>query len=200
MSINIDLIQYLVLFLTKLKEVKQNAEATANLLGKQLVSNLAESVSPSFSNMLSQQQSTLTSLANSLGDEIKELERKLQLLQTFSSETNGLFATGLSDLELSFQAVTILNQTPLNKLYGFESEKDNIDASSIINISKNTLTYVSYGVTGNLSWKEAVASLSKSKNGTWWRSSVRSTKSGYKSWRQVSGDVSRFKSVRMLKI
>lgn len=61
---------------------------------------------------------------------------------------------------------------------------------------KDTTEYGGYIVTGNVAWKEAVASGKKIKNGTWHGSSVKSTKTGFKTWKQVNGDVGRFKSVK----
>ncbi|WP_170241354.1 T7SS effector LXG polymorphic toxin [Streptococcus suis] len=57
----------------------------------------------------------------------------------------------------------------------------------------------SYLSTGSLAGTEALASIKKIKNGTWWRKPVSTTysKTGYKTWRQVSGEVSRFKNVKV---
>ncbi|MGT2964004.1 T7SS effector LXG polymorphic toxin [Streptococcus acidominimus] len=59
----------------------------------------------------------------------------------------------------------------------------------------------SYASTGRLAGAEALASIKKIKNGTWWRKPVSTTysKTGYKTWKQVSGDVSRFNNVKAAK-
>lgn len=58
---------------------------------------------------------------------------------------------------------------------------------------------ISYSATANLFSREAIASGKKIKNGTWYGSSVKSTKSGFKTWKQVNGDVNRFKAVKNAK-
>lgn len=71
-------------------------------------------------------------------------------------------------------------------------------------ISYTTLTSLNNGVqagshliTANLIAKETIESLAlKSTKKTWYRTSVKSTKSGFKTWKQVNGDVNRFKSVK----
>lgn len=56
-------------------------------------------------------QSSLTSMSNSYETDIRELQKKLEKLQQFSSDTSGLFSNSLSNLKLAMQSVTILNNT-----------------------------------------------------------------------------------------
>lgn len=65
--------------------------------------------------------------------------------------------------------------------------------------SEKVLNWMGLAFTGNLAYKEAVASYKKIKNGTFWRSVVKSTKTGFKTWNQVMGDVNRFKIVKQAK-
>lgn len=59
---------------------------------------------------------------------------------------------------------------------------------------------LSYGSTANVMRSEAVASAKKKlRNGTWKNNPVKSTKSGVKTWKQVNGEVNRFKDVRKAK-
>lgn len=76
------------------------------------------------------------------------------------------------------------------------NEVSNGVSSTAFGTLKDTTEYGGYVATGNLAWKEAVASGKKIKNGTWHGSSVKSTKTGFKTWKQVNGDVGRFKSVK----
>lgn len=64
---------------------------------------------------------------------------------------------------------------------------------------KNSISFISYGITGHLASREAIASYHKIKNGTWCGKRVKSTTSGYKTWKQVNGDVSRYKAVQNAK-
>ena len=56
-----------------------------------------------------------------------------------------------------------------------------------------------FGITGHLASREAIASYHKIKNGTWYGIRVKSTTSGYKTWKQVNGDVSSHKAVQNAK-
>jgi len=85
---------------------------------------------------------------------------------------------------------------------------DDPDVKKRINDINNGISYTaltglnngvqagSHLITGNLIAKETIASVKKINNRTWYRSSVQSTKSGFKTWKQVNGDVNRFKSVK----
>ncbi|MBC6310737.1 hypothetical protein HCJ66_14445 [Listeria sp. FSL L7-1582] len=62
--------------------------------------------------------------------------------------------------------------------------------------TKNIVLAGGYASTLNVARAETIASSKKIKGGTWHNSSVKSTKSGLKTWKQVNGDVGRFKSVK----
>ncbi|WP_206911693.1 hypothetical protein IGL98_002392 [Enterococcus sp. DIV0840] len=59
-------------------------------------------------------QSSLTRMSNDFEEDIRELEKKLEKLQQFSSQTNGLFSNSLNDMKISMQGVTVLNNTIVN--------------------------------------------------------------------------------------
>ncbi|MFD3017666.1 hypothetical protein [Streptococcus agalactiae] len=87
---------------------------------------------------------------------------------------------------------------------GMEVRKEAKEVS--IKKTKNTVENInkverglSYGSTANVMRSEAVASAKKIRNGTWKNNPVKSTKSGVKTWKQVNGEVNRFKDVREAK-
>lgn len=59
-------------------------------------------------------QRNLNKMSNDLQDDIRELEKKLEKLQQFSTETNGLFGNSLSDMKIAMQSVVVLNATIVN--------------------------------------------------------------------------------------
>lgn len=103
-------------------------------------------------------------------------------------------------------ASKINNSTPV-ELLGLISNSINknlgkIKDESILNalkFLKNSGTVISYASTFNVAGAEAIASFRKIKNGTWYGKPVASTKSGFKTWKQVNGDVNRFNIVKNAK-
>ncbi|ALS00058.1 hypothetical protein ATZ33_01255 [Enterococcus silesiacus] len=59
-------------------------------------------------------QSSLARMSNDFEDDILELQKKLEKLQQFSSQTNGLFSNSLNDMKIAMQSVTVLNNTIVN--------------------------------------------------------------------------------------
>lgn len=59
-------------------------------------------------------QRELNDMSNSLQYDIVELERKLEKLHQFSSETNGLFNNSLNNMKIAMQSVLVLNNTVVN--------------------------------------------------------------------------------------
>ena len=59
-------------------------------------------------------QRTLSRMSNTYEKDIRDLEKKLDKLQQFSSETSSLFSNSLSNMKLAMQGVTILNNTTVN--------------------------------------------------------------------------------------
>ncbi|EDJ0454963.1 hypothetical protein ABZ133_001854 [Listeria monocytogenes] len=59
-------------------------------------------------------QNNLKRMSNTFEDDIRELEKKLEKLRQFSSQTNGLFANSLNDMKLAMQGVLVLNNTIVN--------------------------------------------------------------------------------------
>ncbi|MFD2386609.1 hypothetical protein [Enterococcus rivorum] len=60
-------------------------------------------------------QKNLNQMADSLEEDIRELEDKLEKLREFSAETSGLFTNSLSDMKLAMQGILVLNNTIVNK-------------------------------------------------------------------------------------
>lgn len=52
-------------------------------------------------------QATLTSVSNDFDTDIRDLEKKLEKLRQFSSQTSKLFNDSLSNLKIAMQSVTI---------------------------------------------------------------------------------------------
>ncbi|MGL4696247.1 T7SS effector LXG polymorphic toxin [Enterococcus larvae] len=59
-------------------------------------------------------QKNLANMSNNLQDDIEELEKKLEKLHQFSSETSGLFSNSLNDMKIAMQSVLVLNNTTIN--------------------------------------------------------------------------------------
>lgn len=59
-------------------------------------------------------QNNLKRMSNTIEDDIRELEKKLEKLHQFSSQTNSLFANSLNDMKLAMQGVLVLNNTTVN--------------------------------------------------------------------------------------
>ncbi|PZL73006.1 hypothetical protein CI088_09635 [Enterococcus plantarum] len=59
-------------------------------------------------------QSNLARMSNDFEDDIRELEKKLEKLHTFSSQTNGLFSNSLNDMKVAMQNCLILENTVVN--------------------------------------------------------------------------------------
>lgn len=65
-------------------------------------------------NVMLNVQSTLTNMSSDFDDDIRDLEKKLEKLRQFSSETSNLFSDSLSNLKIAMQSVTVLNNTIVN--------------------------------------------------------------------------------------
>lgn len=59
-------------------------------------------------------QKNLNRMSDSIQDDIDQLQKKLEKLHTFSSQTNGLFNNSLNDLKIAMQGVLVLNGTIVN--------------------------------------------------------------------------------------
>lgn len=60
-------------------------------------------------------QNNLNRMSNTFEEDIRELQKKLEKLHQFSSQTNSLFATSLNDMKIAMQGVMILNNTVVNR-------------------------------------------------------------------------------------
>ncbi len=104
--------------------------------------------------------------------------------------------------ELTDNDLTVIeNYVKLNPDEGLDSSIVNFLIGHELNRHSTYFNMGSYTSTGRLAGAEALASIKKIKNGTWWRKPVSTTysKTGYKTWKQVSGDVSRFNTVKTAK-
>lgn len=59
-------------------------------------------------------QNSLNRMSNTFEEDIRELQKKLEKLHQFSSQTNSLFATSLNDMKIAMQGVMVLNNTIVN--------------------------------------------------------------------------------------
>jgi len=57
---------------------------------------------------------TLNRMSNTYEKDIRDLQKKLNKLQQFSSETSSLFSNSLSNMKLAMQGVLVLNNTVVN--------------------------------------------------------------------------------------
>ena len=151
------------------------------------------------------------------GDEYsKVLQSQTQTLESLSTMAGLLFTDAEAKAFYSSQdflkAVekisTKANDSTPVELLGLVSKTVNKDLGKIkkdetllnaLNLMKKIGTAISYSSTVNLAIAEGIASYRKIKNGTWYGKPVASTRTGYKTWRQVSGDVSRFNIVKSAK-
>ncbi|MEI5993267.1 hypothetical protein [Candidatus Enterococcus mansonii] len=53
-------------------------------------------------------------MSNTFEEDIRELQKKLEKLHQFSSQTNSLFASSLNDMKIAMQGVMVLNNTVVN--------------------------------------------------------------------------------------
>ncbi|WP_430598107.1 EndoU domain-containing protein [Enterococcus sp. AZ177] len=60
-------------------------------------------------------QNKLNRISNTFEEDIRELQKKVEKLHQFSSQTNSLFATSLNDMKIAMQGVMILNNTVVNR-------------------------------------------------------------------------------------
>ncbi|QTZ59050.1 T7SS effector LXG polymorphic toxin [Streptococcus equi] len=104
--------------------------------------------------------------------------------------------------ELNDNDLTIIGyyikKFPTNDLSQIISNSILANNIGVINSFSKAASYTS---TGWLVLAEGFASIDKIKGGTWWRKPVSRiySRTGYKTWKQVSGDVSRFKKVKIAK-
>ncbi|PZL73782.1 hypothetical protein CI088_07970 [Enterococcus plantarum] len=59
-------------------------------------------------------QNNLNRMSNTFEDDIRELQKKLEKLHQFSSQTNSLFSNSLNDMKIAMQGVMVLNNTIVN--------------------------------------------------------------------------------------
>ena len=126
-----------------------------------------------------------------------------------SNSSNSEWATNLNDkyykkeLDLILNKIPNLTESDIAKLEEYASNYEGKDVSEDMLDTLKAIDKTIEGVGGlatkNLIFREFVASVKKIKNGTWYGSPVKSTKTGYKTWKQVNGDVKRFKKVKKAK-
>ncbi|MEI5993269.1 T7SS effector LXG polymorphic toxin [Candidatus Enterococcus mansonii] len=59
-------------------------------------------------------QNKLNRMSNTFEEDIRELQKKLEKLHQFFSQTNSLFASSLNDMKIAMQGVMVLNNTVVN--------------------------------------------------------------------------------------
>ncbi|OJG75016.1 hypothetical protein RV12_GL002061 [Enterococcus quebecensis] len=60
-------------------------------------------------------QNNLNRMSNTFEEDIRELQKKVEKLHQFSSQTNSLFASSLNDMHIAMQGVLVLNNTVVNR-------------------------------------------------------------------------------------
>ncbi|MBC1418211.1 T7SS effector LXG polymorphic toxin [Listeria fleischmannii] len=138
----------------------------------------------------------------------QDLEKKLSKLLAFNTASSAIFKD-IAALESAVRQGLAQTKSAWDGNAGVfvvPSKHDLLWTTTIQDKQKNMLDMTSDAVKGvstastaNVLRAEAKASTKKIKNGTWYKSAVKSTKSGEKTWRQVNGDVNRFKSVKNAK-
>ncbi|OJG98869.1 hypothetical protein RV18_GL002731 [Enterococcus termitis] len=92
------------------KAMKASVDATSYFVKYQTMRNPVASLLDA----LFDAQRNLNQISERFQQDIDELTKKLQKLHDFSSQTNGLFSTSLSDMKLAMQGILILNNTTIN--------------------------------------------------------------------------------------
>lgn len=92
------------------KAMKMAVDASAEVAKMASRNNPVAKVLDSLLNV----QHTLNRLSNTYEQDIIELQKKLEKLQQFSSDTSSLFNDSLSNLKLAMQGVMVLNNTIIN--------------------------------------------------------------------------------------
>lgn len=151
---------------------------------------------------------------------LRKNRKKLKNLIEFNAESTSVF-NELKDYSDAVSSGLTFVSKDFNSFNGQFSSASNLDWIKTIKTgmevrkeakevsikkTKNTVENInkvekglSYGSTANVMRSEAVASAKKIRNGTWKNNPVKSTKSGVKTWKQVNGEVNRFKDVREAK-
>lgn len=114
------------------------------------------------------------------------------------SNLNKKFEEKELDLIISKMPNLTPNDLDLLKEYAlkYPDEETPEKLVDILNQLGDRITKGGYISTANLAIYETLASIKKYKNGTWYKAPVKSTKTGFKTWKQVRGDVNRFKTVK----
>ncbi len=92
-------------------ELKRAQKSSALTSVSTLTSQIKLANTPEMSSYIRSTQREMNRLADSLEDEIRQLQKKLEALHTFSSSTSGLFSNSLTDLKVAMQGVTVLSKT-----------------------------------------------------------------------------------------
>ncbi|WP_288395108.1 HNH endonuclease [uncultured Vagococcus sp.] len=92
-------------------ELKRAQKSSALTSVSTLTSQIKLANTPEMSSYIRSTQREMNRLADSLEEEIRQLQKKLEALHTFSSSTSGLFTNSLNDLKVSMQGVTVLSKT-----------------------------------------------------------------------------------------
>ena len=95
-------------------ELKRAQKSSALTSVSTLTSQIKLANTPEMSSYIRSTQREMNRLADSLEEEIRQLQKKLEALHTFSSSTSGLFTNSLNDLKVAMQGVIVLSGTTIN--------------------------------------------------------------------------------------
>lgn len=176
----------------QLQEKHQQQSNVNSMINMYRMQGSLHSDDSKLSNMYSDFQKQWTGFLGTVEQDIEDINKKLQKLHTFNTGANALFTDSLNDLKNAMKILTILNNTSVDSKTGTYKLPKGLSIEDV----KNGLTIGTYSSSANVALKELGASKIKISKGTWHNSPVKSTKSGLKTWKQVNGDVNRFKSVK----
>lgn len=100
--------------LTKQIQTKQSMKNTVDSAASTLKNIVRNSLLASAVDSILSVQKTLNQLSEAFGDDIHELEKKLEKLHQFSWDISPLFSTSLNDMNIAMQAVLVLKNTTVN--------------------------------------------------------------------------------------
>lgn len=149
------------------KAMKASVDASAALARVMSRNNPVAKVLDALLNV----QSNLARMSNDFEDDIRELEKKLEKLHTFSSQTNGLFSSSLNDMKVAMQGITVLNNTIVNSDGTYQLPKgvdaswfNSLKSSSDIEKMKKTALEKAMKEINDLYAKNPMAAIEKVKN------------------------------------
>ncbi|EAF0291298.1 hypothetical protein JSY91_001089 [Listeria monocytogenes] len=92
------------------KDMQKSIDRTAIIMNMMMKTSIITALSDSASETIRE----LNQMSDSLQQDIYELQKKLELLYEFDSQTKGLFKNSLDEMKLAMQGVLVLNNTTVN--------------------------------------------------------------------------------------